>query len=423
MSKNSESEHDDGQKTVAELLAQYGADGPPTARRRRRRPDDDVNETAPQAIINRILTDSGQMRAIRDDGQPQQGQQPHQGQPQQPQQRPPAGPGQGTGRFAAPPPQQPAPQRFEPSPQAGGPPHTSGRFAAPPPNTGAHPVPGTGAHPMPPQGTGQHPAPQGTGSHLAPPPGTPDADVTAQYPAISGDYPPPGTPGGQRLVPRPNPAAQTSQALPVPPPGAAAGEPVTEQFPRITDDAAPTQVGATPPLTGAAPAGLDGDHDWFGNTGQQPYAALRSGRPAEEDYPTSQAPAVVDDEREDELEEDDEARPDAEADEDDAERAESDEDEYDEYDEDEPSPAKEWLVMLAQLGGGLVGGAGLWIGFQFLWSWMAPVALFVALAVIGGMVWLVRKIRKADDLQTIVLTVLVGLVVTISPAALLLVNR
>ncbi|SDN16647.1 hypothetical protein [Allokutzneria albata] len=420
MSKNSESEHDDGQKTVAELLAQYGADGPPTARRRRRRDSDEINETAPQTIINRILTDSGQMRAIRDDGQPQQ--------PQQAQQRPPAGPGQGTGRFAAPPPPPPAPQRFEPSPQAGGPPHTSGRFAAPP-NTGAHQVPGTGAHPIPPN-TGQHPVPQNTGAHLAPPPGGPDADVTAQYPAISGDYPPPGTPGGQRLAPRPNPAAQTSQALPVPPPGVAAGEPVTEQFPRITDrdsgDAAATQVGATPPLTGAAPAGLDGDHDWFGNTGQQPYAALRGGRPAEPDYPTSQAPAVVeDDEHDAEPDEDRDVHRGAEADQDDdAERAEADADEdYDEYDEDEPSPTREWLVMLAQLGGGLVGGAGLWIGFQFLWSWMAPVALFVALAVIGGMVWLVRKIRKADDLQTIVLTVLVGLVVTISPAALLLVNR
>ncbi|MFB9905184.1 hypothetical protein [Allokutzneria oryzae] len=420
MSKDSESERDDGQKTVAELLAQYGADGPPTARRRRRRDDDEINQTAPQTIINRILTDSGQMRAIRDEGQDG-GQPPHQGQPQQPP-RPQAAPGQGTGRFAAPPPP-PAPQRFEPSPQAGGPPHTSGRFAAPPQGTGAHPAPpGTGAHPVPPQ-TGQHPAPPVTGAHLVP---QPDADVTAQYPAITGDYPPPGTSTSQRL-PLPNQAQQTSQALPVPPP-AAAGEPVTEQFPRITDDAAATQVGATPPLTSQAPAGLDGDHDWFGSTGQQPYAALRGGRPAENDYPTSQGAAVVDDEDEDERDEelDDERAVDEDAD--DAERAESDseadaDEDYDYEDEDEPSPVKEWLVMLAQLGGGLVGGAGLWLGFQYLWSWMAPVALFLALAVIGGMVWLVRKIRKADDLQTIVLTVLVGLVVTISPAALLLVNR
>jgi hypothetical protein len=35
----------------------------------------------------------------------------------------------------------------------------------------------------------------------------------------------------------------------------------------------------------------------------------------------------------------------------------------------------------------------------------------------------VRRIRRSDDLQTIVVTVLVGLFVTVSPAALLLLDR
>jgi hypothetical protein len=43
--------------------------------------------------------------------------------------------------------------------------------------------------------------------------------------------------------------------------------------------------------------------------------------------------------------------------------------------------------------------------------------------VVVGLVWIVRKIRRAEDLQTTVLAVLVGLVVTVSPAALLLVSR
>ena len=49
-------------------------------------------------------------------------------------------------------------------------------------------------------------------------------------------------------------------------------------------------------------------------------------------------------------------------------------------------------------------------------------ALVVALAVTVGLVLLVRKIRRADDLQTTVLAVLVGLIVTVSPAAMLLVK-
>ena len=79
--------------------------------------------------------------------------------------------------------------------------------------------------------------------------------------------------------------------------------------------------------------------------------------------------------------------------------------------------------MAGQLALGVVGGAAVWLGFNWLWVHLVVAALVAALVVIVGLVWIVRRIRKADDLQTTVLAVLVGLVVTVSPAALLLLGR
>ncbi|OLR91166.1 hypothetical protein BJP25_29650 [Actinokineospora bangkokensis] len=92
-------------------------------------------------------------------------------------------------------------------------------------------------------------------------------------------------------------------------------------------------------------------------------------------------------------------------------------------DDRETSPAREWLVMGGQLALGVVGGAAVWLGFNWLWRVLAPAALVGAVVVIVGLVLIVRKIRKAEDLQTTVLAVLVGLVVTVSPAVLLLLGR
>jgi hypothetical protein len=103
------------------------------------------------------------------------------------------------------------------------------------------------------------------------------------------------------------------------------------------------------------------------------------------------------------------------------------EDDLDDNLEDEPeeqgSPAKQWLLLAGQLALGIVGGAAVWLGFNWLWVTLPAAALVVALLVVVGLVWIVRKIRRAEDLQTTVLAVLVGLVVTVSPAALLLVSR
>ncbi|MGH3773794.1 MAG: hypothetical protein ACRDRW_20790 [Pseudonocardiaceae bacterium] len=87
------------------------------------------------------------------------------------------------------------------------------------------------------------------------------------------------------------------------------------------------------------------------------------------------------------------------------------------------SPWWEWAVMVSQVGIGIVGGAALWLICEWLWKQIPVVALVVALAVITGLVWVVRRVRRAEDLQTTVIAVLVGLFVTVSPAALLLVGR
>ncbi|HEU0086474.1 MAG TPA: hypothetical protein VFQ77_02275 [Pseudonocardiaceae bacterium] len=88
-----------------------------------------------------------------------------------------------------------------------------------------------------------------------------------------------------------------------------------------------------------------------------------------------------------------------------------------------PSPVREWVVMATQISVGVLGGAVLWLISEWLWQRIPVLALVVALAVITGLVWVVRRVRRAEDLQTTVIAVLVGLFVTVSPAALLLVGR
>ncbi|MGH3787185.1 MAG: hypothetical protein ACRDRG_11675 [Pseudonocardiaceae bacterium] len=87
------------------------------------------------------------------------------------------------------------------------------------------------------------------------------------------------------------------------------------------------------------------------------------------------------------------------------------------------SPMWQWAVMVSQVGMGVVGGAALWLICEWLWQRIPVVALIVALAVIAGLVWIVRRVRRAEDLQTTLVAVLVGLFITVSPAALLLVGR
>ncbi|WP_199441616.1 hypothetical protein [Umezawaea beigongshangensis] len=413
-----ESGSEQTQRTVAELLAQYGASGGDAAPRRRRRRAEDVSDTAPQQIIERVLSDSGPIARVTDDPVDE-----------------------------VEPPQAPPPPPVPPSVAASAAART------------------TYTPPVRPAATGQgaHEAPLG---RAVPP--VDAAEETALVPPITDDYAPP-EPLSRPNIPKPPPGQLPPEqpvrpgaarpplpvaSLPVapqpiaPPPIAPQlpREPVTEQIPRIADKLPPsrsadaTQVTAAVPLLPPAPATMPDPlpgqtaENWFGHdpafasqeqtqTHPAPYVDDEDGdpldgrgaldrevaerRPAER-RPAGRGSADLDDYADEDYVDDE---------------GPAGLDDVDEVVEDEEqSPAKEWAVMAGQLAVGVVGGAGLWLGFNFLWRTLAPAALVVALAVTVGLVMLVRKIRKADDLQTTVLAVLVGLIVTVSPAAMLLVK-
>jgi len=89
----------------------------------------------------------------------------------------------------------------------------------------------------------------------------------------------------------------------------------------------------------------------------------------------------------------------------------------------ERSGLKAWAILIGQGLGGAIGGAVLWVGFRYLWLNLPVVALAAAVVATVGLVFVVRTIRGSEDLQTTMLAVLVGLIVTISPAVLLLAVR
>jgi hypothetical protein len=321
---------------------------------------------------------------------------------------PPAGPPQ-------PPPQQPSQQQ---APQGPPPPAAAAQQTStamrPPVRPGA-PAPAAGrTQPPPPpriessrtnlsradlsRPTPQQPQPTGyfrpvpPGAPGTPPPVDATADTTHMRP-ITADTPPPNS-LANRLS------------------GAPPQEGVTEQLPRI-----PASVGES---TQAHPGPLVDDEEDFGDQ--------RAAVPPPMESTQAHAGPYIDDEDDDEYEygyedndnfsysvdhdavpagvggalEVDEAEPAEEA---------------------EGSPGKQWLMMIVQLAIGVVGGAALWLGFQFLWNALPAAALAAAVAVIVALVIIVRRIRKADDLQTMVLAVLVGLIVTVSPAALRLIGH
>ncbi len=79
-------------------------------------------------------------------------------------------------------------------------------------------------------------------------------------------------------------------------------------------------------------------------------------------------------------------------------------------------------VLLAELLAVAAVGAALWLGFRWLWSQWPVVALVLALVVTVAMVLGIRLVRRVEDLTSMMLAVVVGLIVTMSPAALTLVS-
>jgi hypothetical protein len=381
------------QRTVAELLAKYGASSDESAPRRRRRRADDAEETAPQAIIDRVLSDSGNIPRIRDDEPP--GGQPTQAQPPV--------------RQGPPPAPQP-PSRHRPAPQP------SQQMPAPPPPQVSQPT----QRQMPPVAPPERR--QQSSTQLP----RPKPQPSQQMPQPSGQWPtPPAEPGG--LAARLDGRQDASPHMPV--------EGVTEQLPRIPDEPPGMRSGQHPAPHRVARSARSVQQPSMPSM-PLPSPAYPQHEPDEPDnYPTEYhgfepvAPSAEETQFVQELDDEYDSDPgrgglrplSVEHDR----PVGDDEDEYDdeERDSERGSPVKEWLSMAGQLAIGVIGGAALWLGFNWLWGQLPAAALVVALVVIVGLVWVVRKIRRADDLQTTILTVLVGLVVTVSPAAMLLLNR
>ncbi|WIV58945.1 hypothetical protein [Amycolatopsis nalaikhensis] len=527
---------DQPQKTVAELLAQHGAQVDGSRRRRRRAAEDDdepgtpeatgatgshrrpgVGDTGPQAIIDRVASEGTPPPPARPTGR-------RRAEPPSP---PPPAPravpqdSQPLPRpVPPPPPARPAPQESGQYPR---PPQESGQFARPPQESGQFARPQESAPlPVPPRAPRRQPPPPPQPSQQLPTPPPPAAEETrGAVPPVRRRPPPPPQPSQQLPVPPPQP----SQQLPTPPPAgplsarldglngtpdadvdgppgpmasgtfatppAAPGRPRrapgrgpqpkpeahTEQFSAVGDEeppAPPMPKAEVPPPS--SPAGLanwrkrrqkeqmedteigvmpvvptetpdtgypedDFEPDDFAPEGSGYQAAYDAGPPTGA-YPppmpfapgdrASRAP-IPDDLEPYEREFTDgypSDGPDFEQDDYGYEQGEGyEDDEYDDVPEPvaEPaaaaSPGKAWLALAGQLAMGVVGGAAVWLGFNWLWVNIPAAALVAALLVVVALVWIVRKIRRAEDLQTTVLAVLVGLVVTVSPAALLLVGR
>ncbi|MET8759320.1 hypothetical protein [Lentzea sp. NPDC004782] len=429
-----ESGSDQTQRTVAELLAQYGGSPEGAPRRRRRRAADDEDdvqqpETAPQTIIERVLSDSGRLMAIRDDDQPQPG---RRAAPE-----PPAAP------HVAPPPAAAERTAYQPKPQV--PPPPVGPPQVRRPNPPAAPPPAAAEQTRQVPQVRDQPSRQDLPRPEAPPRQDvprPEAPSRADLPRpdvssrLDAGAPPAPTRTNITRPPKPLPQPvppSVQLPAPAPKPGMPPREAMTEQLPRIPAKAPVDQIAAletesvliVPPAPPKLPEPLPNNQPdaWFGDDDAAVQTDL-SMAPMEStaahpgpyvDDDDSQEYAVYRPEDDDYL---------ADEDEDEGPAGLDDADEATEEPDEEPSrsPAKEWLIMIGQLAVGVLGGAALWLAFNFLWRSAPAAALVVALAVTVGLVLLVRKIRRADDLQTTVLAVLVGLIVTVSPAAMLLVK-
>ncbi|MEV6240183.1 hypothetical protein [Lentzea sp. NPDC051838] len=443
-----ESGSDQTQRTVAELLAQYGGSSESAPRRRRRRAADDEDdvqqpETAPQTIIERVLSDSGRLMAIRDDDQPQAGRRAAPEPPAPPVAKPPAGPPPAAERTAYQPKPPVAPPAGPPQVRRPGPP------ATPPPPAAAEQTrqvpqvrdqPSRSDLPRPeaarPEAPSRKDMPRPEAPSRADLP-RPDANsrTDIQRPDVSSRLDAGAPPAPSRTnIARPKPVPPSVQ-MPTPAvkPGMPPREAMTEQLPRIPAKAPVDKIAAletesvliVPPAPPKMPEPLPGNQPdaWFSD--EEMAAQTDLAMPPMESTAAHPGPYVDDDSQEyAAYRAEDDYLADEDEDEDEGPAGLDDADEATEEPEEQPerSPGKEWLIMIGQLAVGVLGGAALWLAFNFLWRSAPAAALVVALAVTVGLVLLVRKIRRADDLQTTVLAVLVGLIVTVSPAAMLLVK-
>lgn len=102
----------------------------------------------------------------------------------------------------------------------------------------------------------------------------------------------------------------------------------------------------------------------------------------------------------------------------------SDDDHGDHADEERPARSgPSWPAVIAQWIAGAIGGAALWVAFRYLWKGFPIVAIAAALVVTAGLVIIVRALLHNRDMRTTIFAVLVGLLLTASPAVLVLIGR
>lgn len=499
MSRDSGSEQP-GQRTVADLLAQYGG-APKSGPRRRRRRAEENSDAAPQQIIDRVLSESGRMRAVPAEPGAES---PSPAAPAHAETAAPSATstsaGAPAGYFDQPTGYVEMPVAHEaaapapPAPSSEGdrlPPHVDNADAPtgfldrvpaydeqPPDNLTGYQEHRTGyqerpavsreqqyptEQPYPPHDPGagyqeqpsayqeQRPGyreapasqpdhrteyPDSSGYWDRTTPERPAADLSAfgeQQPATGPGKSRPGGLGAAAASAFAGRAAARASwpigglAEPVREPG----EPMTEQIPRISSALDATVVSPPNAQLGAAATGLGGlppeadeAAQWydFGEDGSGQSAATSLLNPVSAPNPSTAHPADdgYSDDTHDHADESEaavaSAGPPAGWTADEAAG-------LDDASADAGSPLRQWLVMAGQLVAGVLGGAALWLGFQFLWRQIPVLALVLAAVVTVGLVLVVRKIRQADDVQTTVLAVLVGLVVTVTPAAFLLVAK
>lgn len=400
---SSDNDPNDRQRTVAELLAEHGKHPTANPRRRRRRTEDAAEETAPQAIIARVRADSGAIPRV----QPPAEQESLQSQPaqyeaaadarsmsrQQASRQHPSAQSPTTARRTQPHPSRSEPQRSEPrrsEPQRDEPQRSESQREGPQRSEAQRYSSPVTSHPS-----------------ITPPP-------TNVPPVRRYSRPPGSSAEGRNVSPSPRSGAPGVAAQP--------NEPRTEQLPAVPAVPEPHVVPPGEPPTGS----------FRPTSTRRPETAGQSrfgeAIPPDKEYghrDSDSSRQVMPTEDQDDYRDDYQDNPaedfEAQRDEDlEAEEAEANQG-YDGADND-----REWLTLVGLITAGVVGGAGVWLGFDWLWGVLPTAALVTALVVIAAMVWVIRRIRPDEervDIQTMVLVVLVGLVVTVSPAALLMLRH
>ncbi|GAA3246744.1 hypothetical protein GCM10017691_55170 [Pseudonocardia petroleophila] len=410
---SSETDHP-RQRTVAELLAEHG-NGGPSGRRRRRRESDEPDEGAPPGAQAPVVTRDPvapfappDRSVLRDPVPPARTAGPDERRP-----------------AASAPPQQVQPQQVSPAQASAAPVQQPQRRPVPPPPVAA---------PAPVQAP-EGPAPAAARPAVAPPavqappvapparqtpPVAPPAADRPQVDRPQGDQQGPAAPERDRptdVMPRYRddpPEAEDLFTRPIPQQKAAPVDPGSvdpaSADPASADPASAEDDGDAGPSTmiGMAPAGAESWHR------ARTEDAVRDGVGVDDGPPLPVGPVDADEGPAGlgavDLEKRGDGPPPRER-------------RLGRGSAAKDAAAPTWAAVMGQWIAGALGGAVLWVLFRFLWRNLPVVALASAVLVTVGLVVIVRALLHNDDRRTTIFAVLVGLLLTVSPAILVLMGR